>query len=378
MDEREHQTIGGRTAHSAARTGAAGVSGPSAPIIDCVEALSREAVVWVAREIAKTIGVAHAGTPPADRYQSESDLAYLIQLLIGSLATTQTLYFSIYMQWLRTALTTRGIASDTIAQSLNLLLAFFQNRLPSQDAQKVENVLRAGLAVLGGPDDSGGPVSPATTSAIDPEVSRLTERLAAVDLPGARAVVTEMAERPRDYLAVTVHLLQPALYAIGERWQRNQLSITDANAAVEICRLLLVELFASSAPRLGTSDRSIVLASVENDRHVIPVQIVAEAFLIAGWKVHYLGASLGTSSLVQAVDRLRPDVVGLSVSLLQQLPTLKLAVGRLKGELGSRCPLVIVGGRPTNEITGIWRWIEADAWSPDAEHVVETVCGAKA
>lgn len=362
--------MGGFTGYTAARAEASGTGGTAFTVIEAVDLLTCEAAASVAGELARSAGAHGDATPPGHRYQSEDDLVYLIQMLLGSLATGHIAYFTRYVQWLRMTLTSRGADADAIAQSLSLLLAFFERRLPPKQATPVATILKAGLATLVTPLGEDAIQLAATNDDAWPEVPTLTRRLIAGDLAGARTVVSDVAEQRRTYLSVSVRLLQPALYNIGKYWQLNQLSIAQANLAFEICRVLRAELMSWLGPRLGDLGWSIILATVENDRHFLGAQIVADAFDIAGWKVSCLNASFRTSSLVQLVDRQRPTAIGLSVSLLQQLPTLKLAVKRLRSELGSHCPTIIVGGRPTNEIEGIWRWTEADAWSASAETAV--------
>ena len=98
--------------------------------------------------------------------------------------------------------------------------------------------------------------------------------------------------------------------------------------------------------------------------------MVADAFELAGWSVQFLGADTPSASLITQVEAGRPDLVGLSVSLVQQLPALKRAVRALRVKFGERCPRVLVGGIPINEIDEMWRTIGADAWSPHAECAV--------
>ncbi len=340
-----------------------------------VEVLAYDAATWAESEIVRQCMAHCIPALLASRYQTRNDLLYIINFLSGALLINEPLYFTCYVKWLRIALTTRGVELEYLLQSLELLRIFYERKLAPCHATAVGNILGLGAAVLAADADE-----PAKTSADDltawPQVTALTESVLAGDLPGARAITNDVAEQQRDYLNLAIHLIQPVLYRLGDLWHRNQLSVVASASALEICRILLVELFIWTAPRLSTINRSIVLVTVENDRHVIGLQLVAEAFLIAGWTVRYLGSGLSTSSLVQIVDGYRPDVLGLSVSLLQQLPTLKLACGRMRDAFGSQCPILLVGGRPTNEIEGIWQWTGADAWSRDPADAVRQLTSA--
>jgi MerR family transcriptional regulator, light-induced transcriptional regulator len=189
------------------------------------------------------------------------------------------------------------------------------------------------------------------------------------DAATARAIIEDIASEGPGYIQIATHLLQPALYAVGGKWERNEISVAQEHLAAALAQTLLVELYLEGPfqhPHGGT----ILLAGVEHNRHVIGLRIVADAFELSGWSVQYLGADTPTGALLTQVDRTSPDRVGLSVSLVQQLPTLRHTIAALHSEFGAQCPVILVGGIPTNQFEDIWRHLGADAWSPDAESAV--------
>jgi methanogenic corrinoid protein MtbC1 len=101
--------------------------------------------------------------------------------------------------------------------------------------------------------------------------------------------------------------------------------------------------------------------------------MVSDAFELAGWSVQYLGANTPTEDLLAQIGTWRPEVVGLSASLVQHLSELKRAVGSIRDRFGAENPRIIVGGIPINQIDGIWRWTGADVWGTDAGKAVAAV-----
>ena len=94
---------------------------------------------------------------------------------------------------------------------------------------------------------------------------------------------------------------------------------------------------------------------------------------MAGWAVQYLGADTPSRDFLSQVDAWHPDLVGLSVSLVQQLTVLRETVDALRVEFGAQSPTIMVGGIPTNQMEDVWRYLGADLWSPDAEAAVSEV-----
>jgi methanogenic corrinoid protein MtbC1 len=190
------------------------------------------------------------------------------------------------------------------------------------------------------------------------------------DAATARAIIEDIAGNGPGYTQIATHLLQPALYAIGGQWERNEITIAQEHLAAAIAQTLLVELFLEG-PFEPSRGSKVLLAGVEHNQHVIGLRMVADAFELSGWSVQYLGANTPTEALLAQIDKTSPDRVGLSVSLVQQLPTLRHCIAALRSEFRERCPVILVGGIPTNQFDDIWRRLGADAWSPDAESAVE-------
>lgn len=182
--------------------------------------------------------------------------------------------------------------------------------------------------------------------------------------PAVRAALAlQSAGTP--YPQIAAGWLQPALYEVGRRWQRREITVAQEHLATALCQDLLLRVLAQS-PFAEPCGRRAVFAAVEGNRHALGVRIVADTFEMAGWEVHFLGADTPTRDLVAHVGAERPDLVGLSASLPTQLPVLRGAIAALGAELGARRPSVLVGGLATNQVEGIWRRLGADDWRPHA------------
>jgi MerR family transcriptional regulator, light-induced transcriptional regulator len=334
-----------------------------------IEALADEAADWVTEQI--YVRYAQVLTPfgARGRFQTRQDLRYHVDFLGAAVAVSAPVYFTDYVLWLAGVLRARGVPVQTLAESLHLLKAFFEGRLEAALLAPAQAYLDAGLAVLADDGQTSRPLYQARMPEPHAAACAFAGALIEGDAATARAIIEDIAGNGPGYTQIATHLLQPALYAIGGQWERNEITIAQEHLAAALAQTLLVELFLEGPFQMPHGGK-ILLAGVEHNQHVIGLRILSDAFELSGWSVQYLGANTPTGALLAQVDRTSPDRVGLSVSLVQQLPTLRHTIAALHSEFGAQCPVILVGGIPTNQFEDIWRHLGADAWSPDAESAV--------
>ncbi len=165
---------------------------------------------------------------------------------------------------------------------------------------------------------------------------------------------------------VNVHIIQASMYEVGHLWAANRISVAREHLATAISQYVMSNAFslAEFAPPMA---RTAIFANVEGNHHALGLRMISDAFETAGWTSHFLGADVPERSLVEQVDTLRPDLLGLSVALPQQLVTARRIIGGLRAEMGQSCPVILLGGRAINALDDVWRDLGADLWVADAE-----------
>lgn len=114
-----------------------------------------------------------------------------------------------------------------------------------------------------------------------------------------------------------------------------------------------------------------VFACVEHNHHSLWLRIVADAYELAGWSVEFLGADTPTRELLERLEQVRPELVGLSVSMVRQLPQLKDAVDRIRALFPEQSPRILAAGLRLIRIPGVADRFGLDGWSPNALTAVE-------
>jgi methanogenic corrinoid protein MtbC1 len=166
-----------------------------------------------------------------------------------------------------------------------------------------------------------------------------------------------------------MHMIQPALYRIGEKWQANQITVAQEHLATAIVQMVMpMGLMRSQPP--APLDKRVLLACVEGNQHAVGLAMVSDAFALAGWQVQYLGANVPTTALVAQIQASQPDLVGLSVSFPQQLRVAKLVIAQLQACMGTTRPAVMVGGLAVNRFNQLTQVLGADASGVNATEAV--------
>ena len=132
---------------------------------------------------------------------------------------------------------------------------------------------------------------------------------------------------------------------------------------MEILRPLLVE---TGVDPIG----KIVIGTVKGDIHDIGKNLVSMMLEGAGFEVIDLGINNPVEKYLDALEKHRPDILGMSALLTTTMPYMKVVIDTLK-QKGIRDEyIVLVGGAPLNEEFG--KAVGADAYCRDAAIAVET------
>ena len=141
------------------------------------------------------------------------------------------------------------------------------------------------------------------------------------------------------------------------------LSANAMKGGMEILRPLLAE---TGAPPIGKA----VIGTVKGDIHDIGKNLVGMMWEGAGFEVIDIGINNPVENYLEAIEKHKPDILGMSALLTTTMPYMKVVIDELEN-IGIRNDLIVlVGGAPLNEEFS--QAIGADAYCRDAAVAVET------
>ena len=295
---------------------------------------------------------------------SRADIRQHIDNLCAALDSGRNQPFADYLCWLAETLNARGVEVLHLNNSLDDLSEFYCERLRGTEQTRILELLAAGRKALAQPAALLAELRHLPLAL--PQKHAYLDLLMANQCVAAYQLVHECMTAGASLATVNVRIIQAAMYDVGRLWQANRISVAREHLATAISQYVMSNAFsrADFAPPMA---RTAIFANVESNHHALGLRMISDAFETAGWTAHFLGADMPEPALVEQIDTLRPDLLGLSVSMPQQLETARRIIGGLRAEMGQACPVIMLGGRAINAHDDVWRDLGADLWVADAE-----------
>jgi len=162
-----------------------------------------------------------------------------------------------------------------------------------------------------------------------------------------------------------LNILTRTLEEIGRRYERGEYFLAELIASGEIMKKATEILRPSLAKEISSMKKvRMVIGTVEGDIHDIGKNLVITIVSSLGIDIIDLGVDVPAEKFVEAVDKFKPKIVGMSALLTTTMNQMKNIIEALK-KAGLRDKVkVIVGGRPVTEEFA--KEIGADAYGEDA------------
>ncbi len=306
---------------------------------------------------------------PARKYGRE-EVLQLLDYLGSSHALGTPEPFVQYVLWLRDVLGHLGAPAARLDSSLDLMATFLGHNVPGEHGDALRAIVASARNALA----DGCAAAPYGMQRLVP-LAQAPDYLVSLmygDHRAALRCVCDAMNQGASLAQAYVQIVQPALYEVGNQWQRNCLGVSQEHLATATSQdvMALAYLQARFAPPLG---RSALFACVQGNLHGLGVRMVSDAFETRGWNATCLGTDIPAADLLREVGQRRPDLLGLSAALPQHLITARQTIEMLRSELGADCPEIWIGGLATLSAMRVWRHTRADRWASDALHALEQV-----
>jgi len=160
-----------------------------------------------------------------------------------------------------------------------------------------------------------------------------------------------------------------AMDVVGEQFSADDIFVPEMLASALAMKLGLAKikpfLKSGDQPSMGT----VLMGTVRGDMHDIGKNIVNMMLEGAGFTVVDLGVDLTVENLMEEIENLKPDILGLSALLTITLPEMERAVREI-GDKGLRKNMkIMVGGAPVRKAFA--EEIGADGHGADAVEAVD-------
>ena len=296
------------------------------------------------------------------------DAGYHVDFLAGALESGHSEPFEDYAGWTARVLAARGIAATFLIENLDQVGAACESHLDDTARGAVRDILAAGARAAAGP-------APEAT-ARDPQAlagSLFLQALLAGDRRVAATVVREELLRGAPAPDIYVGVLQEALYEIGRRWERNEITVAQEHMATAITQYVVSQVFPLLPPAPFQRGRAVI-TGVQGELHQVGSNMVADMLEVDGWDVHFLGTNIPHDGIVQAVVAHRPDFLGVSCTMLFNLPSVVTLVAAVRARV-SPAPRLLLGGAAFRSAPDLWKELGAEGWAQDLRAAITLARG---
>ena len=143
------------------------------------------------------------------------------------------------------------------------------------------------------------------------------------------------------------YVIRPALYTVGQMWERGELIVPREKEVSELARDLIAELSMRMVNPQPVGP-PIIAGCLEGEHHQLGMRMLCAGLGSMGYLVHYLGANITESFLTESVEAYSPRGVVLSVTVADHIDRLPAIVRSVNGPDRSPIP-IIIGGQAAAE-----------------------------
>lgn len=162
-------------------------------------------------------------------------------------------------------------------------------------------------------------------------------------------------------------ILQEVMYEVGELWHKNRISIDQEHYCTAVTQTILANFY----PLIFNQPLrayKIVTGTVGTELHEMGARMISDMFSYHGWDSIYLGAGVPNEDMLGAIEKHRPNLVAISITMPQHLQQGKELVQMIKKSYPDM--KVAVGGRAFQATDEIWKKWDIDIYTHNAKALV--------
>ncbi len=303
----------------------------------------------------------------AGRIRGVEDAKFHIDFLSGAIESGSTVPFEDYARWCSRMLASRGIDPKFVSENFHQIGESL-NRVLSDDSDEIISYfIQMGRAactdqIPSGPENRNGEL--AETQRVFLESILKGRRHAAV------TIALEALKSGCGIIDVYTEILQESQYQLGRLWETNKITVAEEHMATAITQFVMAQIYPMIEPTAKVRGKMLI-TGVEGEMHQIGANMVADVLEVKGWDVRFLGTNMPHPGILKAVEEHGADVVGISATMLFNLPKVIQIIDQLRVKFGTDDLKIIVGGASFRQVPQMYAEIGADGFAPDLKSTVD-------
>ncbi len=166
-----------------------------------------------------------------------------------------------------------------------------------------------------------------------------------------------------------LQVIQPAMYDIGNLWEKGNISVAHEHLASAIVTRVMASLYPKFIILEQTKSSAIVTAA-PNEFHEIGPRMVADMLEIDGWDINYTGANTPPESLVDLALAKQPFFIAISVGMPFNIDRTQKLIQLIRNQKQLNDTKIMVGGQCLKMSSQVRKAIGADGSGDSAKEAV--------
>lgn len=156
------------------------------------------------------------------------------------------------------------------------------------------------------------------------------------------SIVRDLLDEGIEIKSLYRDLFEKTLYEVGHLWETNKISVAKEHLVTAITESLLSLIYPHLFKKKPLSKKAIISCAA-NEYHQIGGKMVADILQLNGWDSYFLGANTPVDQMLEFIEEIQPDILGLSLSIYFNLPSLKREIETVNAHFPDL--EIIVGGQ---------------------------------
>jgi MerR family transcriptional regulator, light-induced transcriptional regulator len=305
------------------------------------------------------------------RKRGIEDACFHVDFLAGAVESGTPTPFEGYARWTVRMLGARQIPSHFVVENLGQVGRALGSRLSSPEHMTVISFIRAGCEACNAAP-SHVPVREDQTS-LGLSQSLFLQAILSGQRKAAITIVSEAFREGHPVLDIYVEVLQESLYQVGRSWELNELTVAEEHMATAITQYVIAQIY-SLLPMPVSRRGNLVVTGVAGELHQVGANMVADVLESQGYDVRFLGTNMPNSGILQEIEKHRTDMLGISATMLFNVPAVIRLNEEVRGRFGSRVPRIVLGGAAFRNLASLSAELGAVGIAADLRSAVRLLC----
>ncbi|MBA2882020.1 methanogenic corrinoid protein MtbC1 [Desulfosalsimonas propionicica] len=167
-----------------------------------------------------------------------------------------------------------------------------------------------------------------------------------------------------------IHVVQPAMYAVGAMWERGEISVAKEHLASALVNRVMAVQYIELMESPEQSKGKAVVTATANEFHEIGAAMVANALEADGWEITFLGANTPSEELLEYVSASGFDLVCVSITVPFNLESIQNVIQAIRTWPEGRQPKIMIGGQAFGGYPELPQKLGADGFAENPEQAV--------